>query len=400
MPGLSFLCKKGWHTSTIKNAERVWLAEQARERETKKMEDLKRQLMEERQVEEMRTLQRSKGFTTQKHLERLDWMYEGPGAAEAQEKNDEYLLGKKYKGASEVSDADRLKQSAASGSARASGAGPAPSASELRSRVHEDPMLMIRMQEEEAKQRVLSNPVRMRELQEAAAAKRSKHADKKQAKKQAKKAKKQVKKQLKKAKKLLKKAQKRAEAGQEATLAAPALPSVPAASAASAAPAASAPAAARRSRWGSSSGGSSGGVAAKPQQRERERDGSTNQRRAERPCRVAAAKQRPAKRQKLTPEERAARLAAMSSDAQSHNVTKKAHLANLTSTAKAAELEEASAMARGSGGQSVGSSESFRRKMERDAFNAGGSMASRLQSRRHTQQGLAEDDGGKGFLGR
>ena len=338
MPGLSFLCKKGWHTSTIKNAERVWIAEQAREREEKKMEDLKRQMMEERQVEEMRTLQRSKGFTTQKHLERLDWMYEGPGAAEAQEKNDEYLLGKKYKSANEVSDAERLKQSAASASLRASGAEPAPSASELRSRVHEDPMLMIRMQEEEAKQRVLSNPVRMRELQEAAAAKRSKHADKKQAKKRAKKAKKQVKKQLKKAKKQLKKAKKRAEAEQETTLTAPALPSAPAASAP---PAESAPAAARRSRWGSSSGGSTSGVASEPQRLDDRRkprdrythdDSNERQQRAGRPrhggdARRAPARQpRPAKRQKLTPAERAERLAAMSSDAQAHNVTKKVSL--------------------------------------------------------------------------
>ena len=60
------------------------MKEQAREREAKKMEDLKRQMMEERQVEEMRKLQQSKGFRTQKHLERLDWMYEGPGAVEQQ----------------------------------------------------------------------------------------------------------------------------------------------------------------------------------------------------------------------------------------------------------------------------------------------------------------------------
>ena len=84
----------------------------------------------------------------------------------------------------------------------------------------------------------------------------------------------------------------------------------------------------------------------------------------------------------------------MASDATTHNAEKKVHLEVLKSKAKAVELLESSEK------QKQGGSDSFRRKVERDAFNGGNSMAGRLQSRRHTQQGLASDADGKGFLAR
>ena len=420
MPGLAFLCKKGWHTSTIKNAEQVWMKEQAREREAKKMEDLKRQMMEERQVEEMRKLQQSKGFRTQKHLERLDWMYEGPGAVEQQEKNDEYMLGKAYKPTSDVSASVELNRAAAGRSAAAAGGGGGarPSANELSARIHQDPMLQIRMQEEEAKQRILANPVRMRQLQEAAAARRSSKNEKKakkQIKKQLKKAKKQLKKQLKKAKKA-----KKVKAGASTAVPAPtAVSAVPATASATVAAAAAASSSSaglaaneRRSRWGSgsrsssgSSGSGSGSSSARGGERS-ERPRQPDERRRERardpPRSYAESRrvergvpfERSAKRPRLTSEERAARLAAMASDATTHNAEKKVHLEVLKSKAKAVELLESSEK------QKQGGSDSFRRKVERDAFNGGNSMAGRLQSRRHTQQGLASDADGKGFLAR
>ena len=48
--------KKSWHTSTLRNVEKVWLAEQKAVEEKKKTEVLKKELEQERQREELRKL--------------------------------------------------------------------------------------------------------------------------------------------------------------------------------------------------------------------------------------------------------------------------------------------------------------------------------------------------------
>lgn len=45
--------KKSWHPQTLRNVEKVWKAEQKAEAETKKIEQLRRELEEERAREEM-----------------------------------------------------------------------------------------------------------------------------------------------------------------------------------------------------------------------------------------------------------------------------------------------------------------------------------------------------------
>lgn len=45
--------KKSWHPQTIKNIERVWKAEQKHEAERKKIEELQKELKDERTREEM-----------------------------------------------------------------------------------------------------------------------------------------------------------------------------------------------------------------------------------------------------------------------------------------------------------------------------------------------------------
>lgn len=46
--------KKSWHPTTMKNMERVWKAEQKHEAEQKKIEELQKELAEERAREEIR----------------------------------------------------------------------------------------------------------------------------------------------------------------------------------------------------------------------------------------------------------------------------------------------------------------------------------------------------------
>ena len=58
---LKFLAKKSWHTTTINNVERVWIAEQKAEKEGKKLAELQKQIEEERQIKELRELQLATG---------------------------------------------------------------------------------------------------------------------------------------------------------------------------------------------------------------------------------------------------------------------------------------------------------------------------------------------------
>lgn len=43
---MAFLNKKSWHTATLKNVETVWVAQQKKKEEDKKLKELQRQLQE------------------------------------------------------------------------------------------------------------------------------------------------------------------------------------------------------------------------------------------------------------------------------------------------------------------------------------------------------------------
>ncbi|UYV79520.1 CWC25 [Cordylochernes scorpioides] len=90
MGGDDLNLKKSWHSSTLRNMERVWKAEQKHEAEKKKIEQLQRELAEERAKEEMRNFAENQGVI-RKRTEKLDWMYQGPSALVDKE---EYLMGR------------------------------------------------------------------------------------------------------------------------------------------------------------------------------------------------------------------------------------------------------------------------------------------------------------------
>ena len=59
---LKFLNKKGWHTGSLRNIENVWKAEQKHGVEQKKLEELRKQIQEERERAEFRLLQERAGL--------------------------------------------------------------------------------------------------------------------------------------------------------------------------------------------------------------------------------------------------------------------------------------------------------------------------------------------------
>jgi hypothetical protein len=99
MSSLQFLNKKSWHVNTRKNEEKVWLREQAAQKEAARVAELQKQLTEERKLEEIRRLQRESGNgEVSQSAPQIDWMYDGPGVAESlavTAKREACLLGQK-----------------------------------------------------------------------------------------------------------------------------------------------------------------------------------------------------------------------------------------------------------------------------------------------------------------
>ena len=95
--GLAFLSKKSWHTKNKANQEKVWIAEQKKEEETAKANELAREIQQEREAEEFNRIAGTKTIKDRG----IDWMYqEGTltdlAKEDASKKAEEYLLGKEY----------------------------------------------------------------------------------------------------------------------------------------------------------------------------------------------------------------------------------------------------------------------------------------------------------------
>ncbi|XP_017351523.1 pre-mRNA-splicing factor CWC25 homolog [Ictalurus punctatus] len=163
MGGGDLNLKKSWHPQTLKNIERVWKAEQKHEAERKKIEELQKELKDERAREEITKYAQETGAVKKKD-ERLDWMYQGPGG---QLSRDEYLLGRAIdKQITQQYEEPESGPSAETGLLPGSIFNSTTSISSLdmASKIREDPLFEIRKREEEKKRSVLTNPVKMKEI--------------------------------------------------------------------------------------------------------------------------------------------------------------------------------------------------------------------------------------------
>ncbi|XP_067440421.1 pre-mRNA-splicing factor CWC25 homolog [Thunnus thynnus] len=188
MGGGDLNLKKSWHPQTMKNIERVWKAEQKYEAERKKIEELQKELKEERAREEMTRYAEDSGAIKKKD-DRLDWMYQGPAG---QVSRDEYLLGRPIdKQITDQYEEPESGPSAETGLLPGSIFNPATPASNLdmAAKIREDPLFEIRKREEEKKREVLTNPVKMKKIKEML----RQNLDKKDKKKKRKKEKKEKK---------------------------------------------------------------------------------------------------------------------------------------------------------------------------------------------------------------
>uniref|UniRef100_A0A6P8P6G5 Pre-mRNA-splicing factor CWC25 homolog n=1 Tax=Geotrypetes seraphini TaxID=260995 RepID=A0A6P8P6G5_GEOSA len=165
MGGGDLNLKKSWHPQTLRNVEKVWKAEQRHEAERKKIEELQKELRDERTREEMQRYAQEAG-TVRKKEEKLDWMYQGPSNMVDRE---EYLLGRPVDKfvLDKMEDKD-TGLSADTGLLPGSIFAPSGAnfALDMASKIREDPLFMIRKREEEKKKEVLKNPMKMKKIRE------------------------------------------------------------------------------------------------------------------------------------------------------------------------------------------------------------------------------------------
>ncbi|KAL2475846.1 pre-mRNA-splicing factor CWC25-like protein [Abeliophyllum distichum] len=135
---LKFLNKKGWHTGSLRNIENVWKAEQKHDAEQKKLEELRKQIHEERERSEFRQLQEQAGLVPKQ--ERLEFLTDPETTA------------------SSSSAASTKQPSTAPGALFEE---KPQSANDTWRKLHSDPLLLIRQREQEALARVKNNPVQM-----------------------------------------------------------------------------------------------------------------------------------------------------------------------------------------------------------------------------------------------
>ncbi|KAI8981382.1 Pre-mRNA splicing factor-domain-containing protein [Trametes punicea] len=163
MGGGDLNMKKSWHPLLLKNQERVWLEEKKALEEKKKLDQLRKEKEEERQLQELQRLQEEQ--TGKKRQEKLEWMYATPATGSNQNPNDleDYLLGKKRVDKILTAD-ENEKVGAAHKNFIATQY--ANTARDTAAKIREDPLLAIKQREQEALKAIMSNPLRLRELEE------------------------------------------------------------------------------------------------------------------------------------------------------------------------------------------------------------------------------------------
>lgn len=172
---LKFLNKKGWHTGSLRNIENVWKAEQKHDAEQKKLEELRKQILEEREKSEFRLLQEQAGLIPKQ--ERLDFLYDS-GLAVGKGSSDGFKALESYPKPEPDAAAAPSSSNQHSSAPGALFEDKPQSANDAWRKLHSDPLLLIRQREQEALARIKNNPVQMANIRKSVQDKK-KHKEKK-----------------------------------------------------------------------------------------------------------------------------------------------------------------------------------------------------------------------------
>ncbi|XP_016991255.1 pre-mRNA-splicing factor CWC25 homolog [Drosophila rhopaloa] len=181
MGGGDLNLKKSWHPHTMKNQERVWKAEEQAKMEERKLQDLRKEINEERDREELRRLGESSGVLANNGgaagEAKLEWMYKNSTELINRE---EYLLGRKIDKSFETLQAEEhrqeqntvgLKQSinhvehdCVPFSIRTYRNLQSTEQVDMQRKTLEDPLMLIKQREMESRRKLLENPVKLKEI--------------------------------------------------------------------------------------------------------------------------------------------------------------------------------------------------------------------------------------------
>ncbi|KAA8650548.1 hypothetical protein EYZ11_002085 [Aspergillus tanneri] len=154
--------KKSWHPSLLRNQERVWAEEKRALEERKRIDQLRRERDEERQIQELQRLHEDSGKARQQN--RVDWMYQAPSSATGHysEEMEGYLLGKRR-----IDDillkndeSKKLEKGAELGTGHVPPAPTVNNARDTMTKVLADPLLEIRKREQAAYENMVKESAR------------------------------------------------------------------------------------------------------------------------------------------------------------------------------------------------------------------------------------------------
>jgi len=153
--GLAFLNKKNWHPNTLKNQEKVWIAEREADAELKRIREIQRKYEEDRKLQELQEIRDAAGLGP-KTTQRLEWMYQsGPEALKPS--SEEYLLGKPVEIKEQKEDTRTL------GLWRRQEITPQQ---DSWNKLRDDPLLEIEKRKQAQIQHIKENPVKMEKLKQ------------------------------------------------------------------------------------------------------------------------------------------------------------------------------------------------------------------------------------------
>lgn len=159
--------KKSWHPSLMSNQKKVWEEEQRALEERKKIEQIRKERDQERQIEELQNLQEAAGG--KKRQARVDWMYQGPSSGQTgtTEESEAFLLGKRRVDTLlQGKEKESLQKSAGQESFLA--VQNANTLKDTAAKIRDDPLLAIKKQEQAAYEAMMNDPVKRRMLLKAA----------------------------------------------------------------------------------------------------------------------------------------------------------------------------------------------------------------------------------------
>ncbi|KAK3908951.1 Pre-mRNA-splicing factor CWC25-like protein [Frankliniella fusca] len=166
MGGGDLNLKKSWHPHTMKNQERVWKAEQKDSEEKKRIAELQREIIAERDKEDMQKFAENSGVVKKKDDVKLEWMYKGPSQSVNHE---EYLLGKaidknfeRYN--NEQRGGPSQDEESLPDAVRQAKSSMFNEQVDVQRKMNEDPLMAIRQRAVEKAKELYNNPVRLKQI--------------------------------------------------------------------------------------------------------------------------------------------------------------------------------------------------------------------------------------------